>query len=161
MNADTAFASRIRVHPCRYPCSSVSCRYGGGRLDVDPRPLRVAAEDGLDDQDLPVAVLEGREVGRVLSRAAALADVAVEVAEQVARAVRVALGVAARVVGVAAGVGVEQRRVLDQHFVRLVAAADPEPVRLLLVPGERAPAAVDLDPLPVLPAGADLRDDEG
>src|SRR5690349_4044145 len=129
-------------------------------VNVDPPLLLVARQHCLDDADFRVAILERREVRRVLSRRLPRGDVPIEVAEEIARSVGIALRMAARIVREGTRHGVHQRRILHQRLVRLVAVADPQMVRVLLVPRQRAPAPVHLDPLPVLAPRAHLRDDE-
>src|SRR6478672_3272917 len=95
-------------------------------LNVDPPLLLVARQHCLDDADFRVAILERREVRRVLPRRLPRRDVAVEVAEQVARTVGISLRMATRIVREGARHGIHQRRILDHDLVRLVAVADPE-----------------------------------
>ena len=87
-------------------------------------------------------------------------DEAVDVAHQVAERVGPPFLVPARQVRVAARLGAEQRGILLQDLVRLVAVADPELVLVLLPPAERRLRAADLDLQIVLVAGADLSDRE-
>src|SRR5215203_2162704 len=125
-------------------------------LNVHPALLRVALQHRVHDPHLRVAILERREVRRIATRLLPRRDVAVEVAEQVARAVRISLRMSAWIVCVAARVRIHQRWILDEDLVRLVAMPDPQVVRVLLIPRQRARAAVHLDPLPVLPPRAHL-----
>src|SRR5215471_18159018 len=120
-----------------------------------------ALQDGLDDAVGAIAVFERGERGRVRGRRRrAIRDEPVDVPHQVAEGVRPRLLVPAGQVGVAADVGVDERRILLQDLVGPVAVADPQLVLLFLFPLQRRLGPADLDLQVVLVAGADLADRE-
>jgi imidazole glycerol phosphate synthase subunit HisF len=84
------------------------------------------------------------------------ADRRVEVVEQVAQRVGPPFLVSGGVVREGSGGRMELRRVAKHVAVRAVAAADPQTVRLLLIPHEARLAGIDLKGKVVLPAGAHL-----
>src|SRR5205823_12741620 len=110
-------------------------------------------------QHLAVAVLEGREWAR--RPQVARLNVLVNGPEELLEGVGEALVVAARVAGEAAGARVQQGRVADEQLVGPVAAAQPQLVGPLAVPGERSLRAGDLQADAVLAPRRHLRDREG
>src|SRR5579885_2679475 len=102
-----------------------------------------------------MAVAEGRIAVARLARGDRTVDGAVQLAERVGEA----LGVARRQLRRRARGRAEQRRVPQERAVRRVARAEPQLLRPLAVPRERALRAVHLQPDRVLAAGRDLRDD--
>src|SRR6185437_3391915 len=87
---------------------------------VHPGALFAAGEFGLEDVQLPQAVLELR----IFGRRRGVFDRAVETAEDLFERVVVALAVAAGKVGVTARGLLHQRRVFDHDLIRRVAIAD-------------------------------------
>jgi len=125
------------------------------RLHLHPSPLRVALEDGFAELHLLVAVLRVRKNrGRSLSAGDVLVDRAVVHLVRIGEA----LGVAAGVVGEMGDVLVEAGSAALADFIRCVAAADVQDVRVLEFPAHAALRAVDADGEAAFPSGGDLRD---
>src|SRR5579862_4640465 len=114
--------------------------------------------DGFAEDELVVASGEGWEFARGAEVAGG--DVVVEVVEELDEGVGIAFGVSAGIRGVGASRGCQQRRILNKDTVGFIAAADPQRVGILGVPGERAFAAVDFKMERALAPGADLGNGE-
>src|SRR5437868_1582504 len=97
---------------------------------------------------------EGRRMRRI--RPGTGGDRAINVAYDIAERVGPPFLMSAGQVRVCARTRGEQRRILRQHGVGGVAAADPQLVLPLLFPADRCLAAVDLEPQSVLVPGTHL-----
>ena len=123
---------------------------------IDPASGPMALQFSLEDGELPQTVGELR----VFGSNAGCANRCVKAAEHLLEGVAVAFSVAAGQVGVAARLGLEQGRILEEELVAGVAVANPEFVGPLLVPCGGGFCAVNLDAEPVLASGGDLAGDD-
>src|ERR1035438_674662 len=139
--------------------SFIDAAWMGSRADADPLPAAVARRDRLAEEKLAMAVGE-RRVER-LRRTPAGPDVVVDRAEALLEGIGEALVVAAREIGEGCRGGAEERRVAHEQVVGRRALADPELVRRLAVPCERAFRAGDLVAEAVLAAGGHLGNRQG
>ena len=92
----------------------------------------MALQRGFEDGQLAQSVRELRIFG-LRSR---LPDRSVEAAEDLLECVVVAFAVAAGKVGVAAGGGLQQRRIFNDDLIAAIAMADPQFVGTFLIPGD-------------------------
>src|ERR1035441_6857209 len=124
--------------------------------NIDPASRSMALHLSLEDSELPQTIGELR----VFGINAGCANRCVKAAEDLLEGIAVAFTMATGQVGVAARLGLEQRRILEDELVAGVAAANPEFVGPLLVPGRRGFCAVNLDAEPVLASCGDLAGDD-
>src|SRR5262249_36780278 len=128
------------------------------RTHARPGACAAGPENGVADQTLVVTTFEGRKRRYPLG---AISDEGIHIREQVERTLGISLRMAAWIVRERPRLPIHEQRVFDHAFVRSIAAADPQQIRLFLIPHQCAVLVVRLDVQTVLAAGRDLTDHAG
>src|SRR5262249_40530371 len=123
-----------------------------------PGARAAGLENGVADQTLFMTTLEGRKRRYPLGT---VSDEGIDIREQVVRTLGVSLRMAAWIVREGPCLRFHQQRVFDHAFVRSVAAADPQQIRLFLIPHQGAVLIVRLEVQTVLAASRNLTDHAG